>query len=1396
MLQSRLRMRLWDDTARLRQRLMTDRLPSTGEASRYPFRVADRYEARELLGRGGMASVYRAWDEASERAVALKVLTPGGDDKQAARNVELFEREFHTLVTLAHPRVVQAHDYGFEGASPYYSMELLDGGDLRELAPLPWQEICTIAYEICSALSLLHSRRLVHRDLTPRNIRRTQAGQAKVIDFGLLSPMGPTSLLAGTPPFVSPELLGTMSLDGRSDLFSLGAALYFALTKRMPYSARTFDQLQDAWRSSPARPSTLVPGVPRALDDLLLGMLRIDVGSRPKSAAEVMERLVPLLPEPPGDELRAARAYLFAPKLVGRGDVIVQFRKQMMRAMRGRGGGFAVIGEEGSGRSRMLDAFVLEAKLVGATAVRAGAADATRPFGVAASLAQQLHGAAPAAAFAAAAAHPAIAALFYPDAGNAAPIAAGARARLSDVAGLDLERAELQSALRTWLLEFASRRPLAIAVDDFERIDEPSAALIASLTWEAPSRRLVYAGSLQPGDPESPDSALGILRKHASEITLAPLTDAEVTALLASLFGDVPNLEGVAARIAGPSGGRPRECISFAQHLVDEGAITYAGGSWTLPTDIPEGLLPASLEDAFARRITLLGPLSRHLAAMLAENLVDRISRAEWLRIGLAPSALLDTAIDELQAARLVSGDPSGYALSGGGVARILTRSLTVAEKLEIHQELSTLHESSGGHLLLMVHHGLGGHHPEAALDRLLAEATTSESRTVLSISAALALGTNRTVRALELALTWAERLGRGRRDLQAFWVMLAGAIAQGADPAPFYRVKATWLSQLKHDSGFDDWLALDPSLDPAARAMMAVGAASQRYSATPEEERVLSPLEAIQQLVSYVVFSIAISARVLDLELQASLPELLVPFAPLNPMVAAMLTNARGTSLFGEGKRERAHDAAREVLDQLEQVGGAELRYVDKVRAAVTCTLATIDTSLGIHSVWISRFEKDQDPNQRVSAWALKRIAALHQGDWEMAEAHRRRGELLSLETSASSMFSILGEQLDVHAMARDLTGLMQVRAGIRAMADRCPGWRSQMHVADAHYHRLRGDFSAALAAVELAVSEGERGTVRSPSVIAGRTLAVELLAELGRADEAFRLGKEELARCEALGMRYFARNLSRAVAAAEAKLGQTAPALERVQAVITEQVALGVTGLALGRSYELGARIALEARYTEAFRTFAALAREQYHPGESSVLGALYERLMDDGRQAGVIDATPDACSDTKLSDAELGSVQNLTLLMTGCATARERAERALGLLCDGDPPTRGHLFLFTDDGLALVASNTPCESVTEIIGFARSCVERESEASSMATEAMLSVALGTVSAEWHDAQGRRYEPVLLAATVGGTFCIGGVALLESGAGVPLRNASLLADSLAQILITAGDTRTVAAA
>src|SRR6185312_6015102 len=254
--------------------------PSNGSAGATPElspgQSVGRYRVVAELGRGGMAAVYRALDAVSGREVALKQLSQKGDIQRVRESALLFEREYRVLTEISHPRVIEVYDYGIEPSGPYYTMELLDGGDLRERSPLDWREACELIYDVCSSLALLHSRRLVHRDVSPRNVRCTRDGHAKLIDFGAMVPMGAAASVVGTPAFVAPEVVHGAGLDARTDLFSLGATFYYALTGRLAYSARDFSQLRESWSHKPPPPSAAAAGIPSALDALVASLISLE----------------------------------------------------------------------------------------------------------------------------------------------------------------------------------------------------------------------------------------------------------------------------------------------------------------------------------------------------------------------------------------------------------------------------------------------------------------------------------------------------------------------------------------------------------------------------------------------------------------------------------------------------------------------------------------------------------------------------------------------------------------------------------------------------------------------------------------------------------------------------------------------------------------------------------------------------------------------------------------------------------------------------------------------------------------------------------------------------------------------------------------------------------------
>ena len=216
-------------------------MPASGPRSE---RVASRYVVKEELASGGMGVVYRVLDRSTGEERALKRLK-----REASKQpylVDAFEREYQVLAGLDHPRIIRVFDYGVDEIGPYYTMELLEGQDFRDAAPLPYREACLYLRDVATSLALLHARRLIHRDLSPANVRMTPDGHCKLIDFGALASFGSSRLVVGTPPAIPPEALKGAPLDQRADLYSLGALAYWMLTERHAYPAAQIEELAEA----------------------------------------------------------------------------------------------------------------------------------------------------------------------------------------------------------------------------------------------------------------------------------------------------------------------------------------------------------------------------------------------------------------------------------------------------------------------------------------------------------------------------------------------------------------------------------------------------------------------------------------------------------------------------------------------------------------------------------------------------------------------------------------------------------------------------------------------------------------------------------------------------------------------------------------------------------------------------------------------------------------------------------------------------------------------------------------------------------------------------------------------------------------------------------------------
>ena len=1360
------------------------------------------YRVDGELGRGGMARVYRVVDDATGRQLALKQLHVKQDHRE--QGAALFEREFHTLAQLKHPSVIEVYDYGIAERGPYYTMELLDGGDIRTRSPMPWREACQAAFDVCSSLALLHSRRLVHRDITPRNVRCTQSGRAKLIDFGAMAPMGPGGQAVGTPAFIAPEVMHRSLIDGRADLFSLGATLYFALTGRVPFSARELSRVIDAWRVAPAAPSQLVDGIPVELDSLVMTLLSIEPALRPRSAYEVMERLHVLAGIERDESLGVSQAYLVTPALVGRQEPLAMVRHEMQRALNGRGRGLLVRADAGLGRSRLLDAFALEAKLLGATCLHANATgEQVGNLAVAHALVAQLIDAHPDAALARARelgeSGPLAIEGSDDDAADATP---PQRPRMSLRPYPEAQSAQLalQNALAQWFLRVSTDHPLFIAVDDVDRIDEPSAALLAALAHHARRHRLLLAVTCEEARG-AVTPVLDVLANQCTNVPLRALDQPETEMLLGSVFGDVPNLALLADRVHSVAVGRPRNCMALAQHLVARGVIAYAAGSWTLPERLALADMPRRAEDVFRARVAALQPLARKLACLHAHALTDTLGRDDYLVLEpSAGAAAIDRAIGELLAQDVLRGDHQSYALAQRELRDVLRERVPEPERRELHRALAELAELRGRRIEA-ISHQLSAGLSELAIERTFAAFDVATEPQMLEKQSLLPF--NEIALVIERVLDAAEALQRKPRELFELrrWLFLCSV---AADDRLHKRCGPMLLAQLEHDSGLAWYRRLDDVADPMQRIMQALQRAAEQYAATPESERVYRVDEAITQLVYYVLISIAVGARTFDGELIGSLPALLEPFASLTPAVDAIWQNAIATCEVMTGSPQRAHARWLELYTKLEHLNDSQLQRVDLIRNAIAYGLGMVDAQIGREAVGRWAAVLDKDPLQQVNAMNLRRALCLHRGDLQSAERFRRKAEVMAVQATTRQMFATVSiVDINIASMSRDLTGIKHIAERIAPLAAQYPGWQQFANLAQIHFHRLRGDLVAALAECERALELAAPGGVpRRASVLAWCAMAtayIDTLVETGRCAQARDYGVRALASCLESGADDMAHEIGRALALAEGKLGDLDGAAARLDAIIVAQQAYGGHGLILGATYEARARVAIWAADSAAVERFGQLAAHEYRHGRATPLGARYERLTQEARNAGmaVLPQLDSFAATTHVGPTALGGVRatiehSVTSALNSAEDAAARAQVALQLVCDAHAAPGGHLYVLRDDGLVLAASSGSREPDEQLRRFVTAFWQRHLMEPDLPTTFVPegSPTPATSSELWTDGHGTPYQPILITTTVRGDLLhVGVVALIPSER--PSRNASAIhvVGTVGSYLLSSGD-------
>jgi hypothetical protein len=1168
-------------------------------------RVRSRYRILSLLGEGGMGKVFEAYDEAQDLPVALKRLT--------RREAELsFRREFHTLVTHRHPNIVEAFDYGVDDEGAFYTMELLGGVDLRALGRASVETTCTILRDVASALAFLHARRLVHRDLSLRNIRRSRQGCAKLIDFGLLSTVGAEAEIAGTPPYVAPETLRGHPLDHRVDLFALGAVAYFLLSGTHAFPAKSFADIARLHASLPAPVGKLREGIPSILDELVSRMLSIDPLGRPASAVEVIDRMGRLVgrSESDGD---VVRGYMASTTFVGRQREMDLVRERATSAFNGRGGSLVFEATSGAGKSRLLREVAIEATLRGAVAVLVDGDAGQEPYAAFRSAVAKLQELAPDALLEVARPHLPRLGAVLPELGAAI----GGRVESPRQERGDSPLA-IQRELQEIVFAFAKTRPLTLLVDDVQRADEASLAVFASVTKPPPGAALLVVATRATDEQPRASVALADLLRTSDVSLLRGLGRDDIQSFVGALFGDVPNRAKLADVIHEAGGGSPLLCTEIAQHLVASGTVRYLDGMWVVPDDVAVDTLPKRLDDAMNARTASLSRRARDTARAIA-TYGRELSLALTVTLGTPRlEAEVFEAIDELVARGVLIGDGSVFRLAHRAVRDALLRVLGEDERRALHgrvadalapalREHPELEGEVGYHMLK------AGRAGEAAPLLYRAGKRLYEAQ---SLRDAIPI--------LEAALT-AYRDVPGSAAIAGelrYHLIVAGAMA---DRDLVLRQGDSAFLAAWRDAGLDVGERVARVLGRHIGILCALVVASIRKLLRPVERP--SPALAIRNALTLATATFATYAHLKAFARMEPLLEhlrLFDSFRRLMPHFTYRVSLAMYELVSGRLASTRRHcDAALVALggDGLIPLSKYERNAAEAVARNTRAWVAVIDHDRAFEHD-IAAVERMDLPSFGFCCAVYRAIFHRHRGEEPLAQEMEARAERIRMQLGAPWMWEgVLWQQSSLaYAVTRDALGLKRCIEELTRMQDQGYELADFIDLARANYLREHGAVDDAWELLlALAARLPARSELTQYAMVARAETALARGDRAGAAQAAARV--RALAQDPDSGLRSVRLRAVRVLALASVASESSFVALDEA---IAEAESLGSPSLA-GALHEAGVGLALQSHDDARLAKHHAGAERWYRPTRTPALIARLEQLrsLREARRSGPVSA-----------------------------------------------------------------------------------------------------------------------------------------------------------------------------
>jgi tetratricopeptide (TPR) repeat protein len=683
------------------------------------------------LGRGGMALVLDVKDDETGESRALKILLPGRGTEAMARR---FRGEYRALSRLDHPGVLRVFDGGDLEGQPWFAMERIEGQMLKDVAQdwrtLPpterFRRARKVLIELARALEYIHSRGLVHRDVTPSNIMMQPDGSVKLMDFGVVKDPGQdlttVGEVVGTVAYIAPEQISGGPVDERADLYSVGAVFYLLLTGRRPFNARTLAGYMEKHLNRPVRPPReLVPTIPGLADEVCVRLMAKKPADRFASATHLLHVLHASVPPgpPPGTPG-------WAPLLVGRSAEVAHLRGVLARLAGGRveegeapGGVLLVEGVDGMGRNRLAAEASTIARRHGLRVSRSRAqAPDQRAYSTYRPVFEDLvreTREAPA---------PALVATFGD--GSAGDERVERYAVMSSLAGM-----------------LARSGPRVLILHELQRSDRGSIELTEYLvrnlvgTKGLPLLFVITRPAMEDGedDPLQPLLDGSSTQVPAERISLDGLSAAAVEELLLGVCADSPLVRTLSRRMHQEASGNPFLVAEMIRYLFESGHLRPREGGQRarLRLDAQELSeltfpIPSSLREVLRERMEPLSAEARLAAQALAISREQLDVELLLLMTGLPEPRLLD-ALDELLEARIVderrSQDREMFALVRNRVRDVVLDVVSQTRRETWHHQLADALElryrrSSTAIVELLAWHYERGAHPAKACPYLI----------------------------------------------------------------------------------------------------------------------------------------------------------------------------------------------------------------------------------------------------------------------------------------------------------------------------------------------------------------------------------------------------------------------------------------------------------------------------------------------------------------------------------------------------------------------------------------------------------------------------------------------------------------------------------------------------